>query len=120
MPIYGYGKYKVTVKVANTNTVLTGEINIQKEYEVETVSTHAYLKNKNTAERTKIEKAYVYINNEKKDVSNYLINSGDYNYLNYGQLYADGITNMEVPFEIELIDGYNASAKLIITEQPVS
>ena len=115
------GKYKVTAKIANTDTVLTGETEIQKEYEIEIIaSASAYLLDKEKTERDTIKAAYVYINNEKKDVSSYIKKdmAGD-DYLDYISLYYDGVTNMEVPFDIELISKYDTSARITITEPPV-
>lgn len=115
------GKYKVTVKVANTGIVLEGEIDTGKEYEVELVaSSKAYLKDKNSGKKDIIKNAYIYINNEKKDVSSYLKKDmANDDYLDYISLYYDEVTNMEVPFDIELISKYDTSARITITEPPV-
>ena len=115
------GKYKVTAKIANTDTVLTGEIEIQKEYEIEIIgNSSAYLLDKEKTERDTIKEAYVYINNEKKDVSSYLKKDmANDDYLDYISLFYDGVTNMEVPFDIELISKYDTSARITITEPPV-
>ncbi len=119
--IFEPGKHKVTVKVANTGVVLEGEIDTGKEYEVELVaSSKAYLKDKNSGKKDIIKNAYIYINNEKKDVSSYLKKDmANDDYLDYISLFYDGVTNMEVPFDIELISKYDTSARITITEPPV-
>lgn len=71
VPIFEFGKYRVTVKVANTGIILTNEIYIGK-YMVKENDGKFYLQEITTNEKSKIKEAYIYVNKEKKNASEYI------------------------------------------------
>lgn len=71
VPIFEFGEYKVTVEVANTGIILTNEIDIGKNMVKETDGKF-YLQEITTNEKSKIKEAYIYVNKEKKNVSEYI------------------------------------------------
>lgn len=118
------GVYKVQVKLTNEK-IFNGEIEVkfEKKYEIKITDTasRAYLMDKEIQKYVEIEKAYVNIDNQKSDVSQYLEKTGDglySNFLNLGKLYNDGVTGHKIPFEIELIK-YDKSVKAMIEQEPI-
>ena len=71
VPIFEFGKYRVTVEVANTGIILTNEIYIGK-YMVKENDGKFYLQEITTNEKSKIKEAYIYVNKEKKNASEYI------------------------------------------------
>ena len=74
------GVYKVQVKLTNEK-IFNGEIEVkfEKKYEIKITDTasRAYLMDKEIQKYVEIEKAYVNIDNQKSNVSQYLKKTGD-------------------------------------------
>ena len=101
------GEYKVTARLFGSNATGSNSISIDEnsnsyEFVTDKYNHNGYIKEKIIGICLKIDEAYIYIENERIDVSNYIKSKVDYDYIDLVSIYED-VVNHNIPYELELI-----------------